>query len=49
MKRLASERDRSKTLRAYIERRDRVWVRVKADNPEYTETEIEARMEQFGV
>jgi hypothetical protein len=46
---LASERDRSKTLRAYVERRDRVWTRVKAENPNYTETEIEARMEQFGV
>ena len=49
MKSLAGERDRSKTLRAYIERRDRVWARVKTENPQYTETEIEARMEQFGV
>jgi hypothetical protein len=46
---LASQPDRSKTLRAYIDRRDRVWARVKAENPNYTETEIEARMEQFGV
>jgi hypothetical protein len=46
---LASERDRSKTLRAYVERRDRVWGRIKAENPEYTEAEIQARMEQFGV
>ena len=49
MTRLAGERDRSKTLRVYIERRDRVWARVKEENPKYTEAEIEARMEQFGV
>jgi hypothetical protein len=46
---LARERSSSKIVQAYIERRHRVWVQVKAENPEYTQAEIEARMEQFGV
>jgi len=46
---LASERNGSKILQAYIKRRDRVWAQIKAENPRYTEAEIEARMEQFGV
>jgi hypothetical protein len=49
MIRLASEGNRVKILRAYIERRNRVWAQIKAENPKYTEAEIEARMEQFGV
>ena len=49
MIRLASERSRAKILQAYIERRNRVWSQIKAENPRYTEAEIEARMEQFGV
>ena len=49
MIRLASELNGSKILQAYIERRNRVWARIKAENPKYTEAEIEARMEQFGV
>jgi hypothetical protein len=46
---LARERNNSKIVQAYIERRQRLWVQVKAENPEYTQAEIEARMEQFGV
>jgi len=39
----------SKTLQAYIDRRNRLWTQVKADNPAYTQAEIEARLEQFGA
>ena len=46
---LARERNWSKIVRAYVERRHRVWVQVKAENPKYTQAEIEARMEQCGV
>jgi hypothetical protein len=39
----------SKTLQAYIARRDHLWVRVRADHPTYTHAQIEARLEQFGA
>jgi hypothetical protein len=39
----------SKTLQAFIDRRNRLWVQVKADHPAYTQAEIEARLEQFGA
>jgi hypothetical protein len=39
----------ARMVQTYIERRTRLWAQVRADNPSYTETEIEARLEQFGV
>jgi hypothetical protein len=39
----------SKTVQAFIDRRNRLWAQVKADQPAYTQAEIEARMEQFGA
>jgi hypothetical protein len=45
----ARERKREKTLEAYIERRNRLWVQVIRDNPSYSETEVVARLEQFGA
>ena len=36
-------------LEAYIERRKRLWVQITNDNPFYSESQIVARMEQFGV
>ena len=38
-----------KVLQAYIERRNRLWVQIKAANPTYTQFDIEARLEQFGA
>jgi hypothetical protein len=42
------ETNPSKALQAYIEKR-RLWEKVRAENPHYTEAEVEARLEQFGV
>jgi len=45
-------RDRSsgtRTLQAYIERRERLANRIKAEHPYYTDVEIEHRLEQFGA
>ena len=39
----------SKTLQAYIARRNHLWAQVKADHPAYTHAQIEARLEQFGA
>ncbi len=36
-------------VEACAERRKRLTAGVKAENPSYTESEIEARLEQFGV
>ena len=36
-------------LEAYIERRKRLWAQIINDNPFYSEAQIVARMEQFGV
>jgi hypothetical protein len=38
-----------KILQAYIDRRHRLWVQIRADYPAYTQAQVEARMEQFGV
>ena len=43
------ERKQDKKLEAYIERRKRLWRQVITDNPSYSEAEIVARLEQFGV
>jgi hypothetical protein len=45
---MVNQRDHSrKRLQAYIERRHRLWVQVKAAHPAFTQAEIEARLEQF--
>jgi hypothetical protein len=36
-------------LDAYTARRRQLTTRIKSENPSYTESEIEARLEQFGV
>jgi hypothetical protein len=38
-----------KILRAYVERRNRLWTQIKTAHPSYTPIEIEARLEQFGA
>ena len=38
-----------KILQAYIDRRNRLWAQVKVAYPNYTQPEIEARLEQFGA
>ena len=38
-----------KILQAYIDRRNRLWAQIKATYPNYTQPEIEARLEQFGA
>ena len=43
------EREHDTKLEAYIERRKRLWAQIINDNPFYSETQIVARMEQFGV
>ena len=43
------ERKQDKILEAYIERRTRLWAQIINDNPSYSEAQIVARMEQFGV
>jgi hypothetical protein len=43
------ERKQDKILEAYIERRKRLWAQITNDNPYYSEAQIVARMEQFGV
>jgi hypothetical protein len=39
----------ARALEAYIERRERLVNRIKAEHPYYTEAEIEHRLEQFGA
>ena len=39
----------AKALKTHIDRRNRLWAQVKANNPAYTQAELEARLEQFGV
>jgi hypothetical protein len=39
----------SKVLQAYAQRRDRLWEKVRADYPTYTQSDIEAKLEQFGA
>ena len=36
-------------LDAYTTRRKHLTARIKAESPSYTETEIEARLDQFGT
>jgi hypothetical protein len=46
------KRDRSpgaRALETYIERRERLANRIKAEHPYYTDADIEHRLEQFGV
>jgi len=43
------EAQQFKILQAYIQRRDRLWEKVRADHPAYTQADIEAKLEQFGV
>jgi hypothetical protein len=43
------ESTQSKILQAYIDRRNRLWVQVKAANPTYTLGQVEARLEQLGA
>jgi hypothetical protein len=38
-----------RTMVAYTARRKHLTARVKAENPSYSEAEVEARLEQFGV
>jgi len=38
-----------KIMQAHIQRRTRLWMQIKTDNPAYTEAQIEARLEQFGA
>jgi hypothetical protein len=42
-------RIQAKFLERHVERRKRLTARVRADNPSFTEAEIEARLEVFGV
>jgi hypothetical protein len=44
-----AEIKQSKNLQNYIDRRNRLWTQVRADNPTLTKAEIEARLELFGV
>jgi hypothetical protein len=39
----------ARMLDAYTARRKHLTTRVKAENPSYTESDIEARLEQFGA
>ena len=43
------QRKQDKLLEAYIERRKRLWTQVIRENPTYSEAEIVACLEQFGV
>ena len=43
------ESKQTKILDAYVERRKRLTKQVKAENPSYTDTQIEERLEQLGV
>lgn len=43
------QRKQDKPLEAHIERRKRLWTQVIRENPSYSEAEIVARLEQFGV
>lgn len=38
-----------KILQAHIDRRNRLWLQVRATNPSYTPSQIEARLEQLGA
>jgi hypothetical protein len=47
---MVNKRDHSqKRLQAYIERRNRLWVQIKAAHPAFTPAEIDARLEVFGA
>jgi hypothetical protein len=39
----------SEYLDAYIERRKKLTVRIRAEHPTFTDAEIEERLEQFGA
>jgi hypothetical protein len=39
----------ARTLEAHAERRKALAARIRAENPSYTDAEIEARLEQFGA
>jgi len=39
----------ARTLRAYVDRRNRLVEQIRAQCPHYTEADIEERMEQFGA
>jgi hypothetical protein len=39
----------ARTLEAHAERRRALATRIRAENPSYTDAEIEARLEQFGA
>jgi hypothetical protein len=39
----------SEYLEAYIERRKKLTVRIRAEHPTFTDAEIEERLEQFGA
>ncbi len=43
------ESQQSKNLQAYIQRRDRLWEKVRVEYPTYTKADIEAKLEQFGA
>jgi phage head maturation protease len=43
------EFQQSKLVIAYIQRRDRLWEKVRVDHPTYTQAQIEAKLEQFGA
>jgi hypothetical protein len=43
------ELKRGQTLQAYVDKRNRLWVQVKTDYPSYTQAQVEARLELFGV
>jgi len=49
MLRRFGEGQQAKSMQAHIERRNRLMAQIRADNPSYTETEIEARLEVFGA
>jgi phage head maturation protease len=43
------ESEQSKILQAHIQRRDRLWEKVRVEYPAYTKADIEAKLEQFGA
>jgi hypothetical protein len=45
----ARDTKQAKTSKAHVERRSRLWLQIRAENPGFTQAEIEARLEQFGV
>ena len=40
-----AETKQSKNLQNYVDRRNRLWTQVRADNPTFTQAEIEARLD----